>query len=1538
MPEQVLRLFVSSPGDVLPERQRVDLVVERLNSEFEGLVRIETVRWETSYYSAHDTFQKQIPEAANCDVVVAIFRTRLGSKLPSTFPTQPSGEPYPSGTAYEVLSAMEWRKAGKDLPDVYVFRYPKAPSVELDAPNREEIAQQWGQLKGFFDTWFLNQSGEFLAAFQDYSSTDDFAKKVEDCLRQWLARRGFLAQGPVWDRILHGSPFPGLSAFDADRGTVFFGRDLAITQAIERLRLTGADQAEGLPARASFLLIIGASGSGKSSLLRAGLLPRLTLPGTIPEIDLWRTAIVMPGPDLFLALAEALLAEAALGPELRQSAFADKALLAKQLAGDPELAMAPLREALRKAAERRRDDAHFDEVRPARIALGIDQAERIFTESGVAAATAFAALMAALVHGDLAYVIFAMRSDTYAKFQGFEALVALREAGATLDLVPPNAAELEEIVTGPVEACHPPLTFEQADGRSLAALLVADTKGGDALPLLQMTLSRLYAAEEIRGDGVLRLADYRGMDAAVTETANEALESLGAEERAALPALIAGLVADVTVDPATREQAPIITALDRRQFEAGRPARTALVETFVAKRLLTTDGDGALERLRPVHEALLRIWPQAVAIIAEAGNLFRVRRTLQPIVRDWEAAAGDDKARHLDISPALLSGAQLLVTRFSTDLPLDMRNFVAASAIAAEARLAQEREAQERRLHDAEALAAANRRVAVGASAGLAVALVLVGVAVWQWRVAQSQRDLAQKTITVATDAANGLVFDMADKFRNVFGVPAATVKDILGRASQLQEQLIGVGGANTELHLSQSFALMKTSETLLDLGDTKTAYANASEALEIAADLLAQQPENVAFRRTLGLANETMGNVLVKQGNTPEAMKAYQTALGIRQALAKDGNKPVRRALATSYGSVGDMQFKQGKLAEAMASYQASLKIREELAQGKPGDDTVRAQAQSDLANSDRKVGDILSAQGSLSEAMKSYRAGLAIREGLAKADPDNPSLQNELAHAYSSVGDMLVKQGNLPDAMKAYQPELAIVDRLAKSDPGHASWQSDLSNADVKVGEVLAAEENLPEAMKYYQASLAIRDRLVKSDPDNALWEHNIAVSLERVGDVQAAQGNLSEAMASYRSSQTIRGRLVKSDPSNTVWQHDLAVSLASVGDVQIEQEDLSTAMQSYQAGKAIIGSLTAANPGNASWLRDLSNVEIRIGDIQFDQGALVDALRSYQDGLAINDRLTKADPSNEVWLHALSSSYDRVGNVLVKQGNIEEALKASMAGLAIAEQLAKNGTGNSGWQTDTADSYIRIGDAPDLSNDVDDNGVSNHGGAGIGNRLVGTNASNADWQSHLAASHSRVGQVQFAKGDLTDAMNSYQASLTIADAQAKADPGNARSQYNLSVAHEFIGEVLAAQGKPADAMKEYQTSLTIRDALAKADPSNAGWQDSLSAAYENIGDMLMKEGKLPDAVKAYQATLPIREALAKQDPANIAWKHDLSASYASLADVYRKAGKPADAHAALTAGHAIVAPLAAQHPESPSWKADLAWFDTQIAEVGK
>ena len=76
---------------------------------------------------------------------------------------------------------------------------------------------------------------------------------------------------------------------------------------------------------------------------------------------------------------------------------------------------------------------------------------------------------------------------------------------------------------------------------------MADAHGGDALPLLQMTLQRLFDAEAQRGDGVLRFADYPGMDGAVARTAEEAVAGLDARALAALPALITASLRDVTI-------------------------------------------------------------------------------------------------------------------------------------------------------------------------------------------------------------------------------------------------------------------------------------------------------------------------------------------------------------------------------------------------------------------------------------------------------------------------------------------------------------------------------------------------------------------------------------------------------------------------------------------------------------------------------------------------------------------------------------------------------------------------------------------------------------------------------------------------------------------------------------------------------------------------------------------------------------------------------------------------------------------------------
>src|SRR5262249_56758402 len=112
------------------------------------------------------------------------------------FTARPDGTPYPSGTAYEVLTAIEKRQRGAELPDVYVFRYPDPPSITLDDEAAERSTrEQWERLKAFFARWFLTPQGHFKAAFQTFASTEDFEAQFDRLMREWLAQK--VARGRV---------------------------------------------------------------------------------------------------------------------------------------------------------------------------------------------------------------------------------------------------------------------------------------------------------------------------------------------------------------------------------------------------------------------------------------------------------------------------------------------------------------------------------------------------------------------------------------------------------------------------------------------------------------------------------------------------------------------------------------------------------------------------------------------------------------------------------------------------------------------------------------------------------------------------------------------------------------------------------------------------------------------------------------------------------------------------------------------------------------------------------------------------------------------------------------------------------------------------------------------------------------------------------------------------------------------------------------------------------------------------------------------
>ena len=225
----------------------------------------------------------------------------------------PDGGIPASGTEYEIAWAAEHASRNHGLPVLKVYRSKQKPAVSLEPRlEREARVPEPESGRDFLAEWEDKRKG--ATDFNRYKTLEEFEEQFRSHFRDFVADQIKQDTGPKPPerrvRRWKTSPFRGLNVFDFEHAPIFFGRTKAIGEVLEAL-----DQQRKV--WRAFVLIVGASGSGKSSLVRAGVLPQLIQPGTIEGIGLWRRAVTRPGGggsggDCFDALANALLDSAAL--------------------------------------------------------------------------------------------------------------------------------------------------------------------------------------------------------------------------------------------------------------------------------------------------------------------------------------------------------------------------------------------------------------------------------------------------------------------------------------------------------------------------------------------------------------------------------------------------------------------------------------------------------------------------------------------------------------------------------------------------------------------------------------------------------------------------------------------------------------------------------------------------------------------------------------------------------------------------------------------------------------------------------------------------------------------------------------------------------------------------------------------------------------------------------------------------------------------------------------------------------------------------
>ncbi len=485
------------------------------------------------------------------------------------------------------------------------------------------------------------------------------------------------------------SPYKGLDVFDEGDAEMFFGREKLVEALVARVKDSRT------------LFVTGPSGSGKSSLLRAGLIHALRQ-GAIKELqsESWLYATMKPGRDPIDALASAFsrLKDPGLGRYFRE--HGEQASVLQECA-----------------------DSVLSERKDQRLVLFIDQFEETFTQLGRDTAESFIQLLdrAATVENGRVILLFAMRSDFVSNCAAFPQLNVLLNR----QFIQIGAMQPEELVSA---IAQPALRVGLRIDPDLIAQIINDMRGEPgALPLMQFALKDLFDSQQIKAGLIaLTLNDYLqhgGIRKALERHADASFNQLAEHEQKLAQSIFTGLIEIGRGTQDTRR-----TALLDELIPAG--AKAQEVEVILRKladaRLITTDEVAGKDTVTISHEKLIDAWPWLRKLVDENRDVIALQNEIAEDAKEWQEHARD--ASYL-YSGARLALAQEKMTAQKVVVSGLAKEFVEEAIALRES----ERKAKE----------ALRRRTLVGLATGVIIALLLAAFAIFQMIQSREQSKVA---------------------------------------------------------------------------------------------------------------------------------------------------------------------------------------------------------------------------------------------------------------------------------------------------------------------------------------------------------------------------------------------------------------------------------------------------------------------------------------------------------------------------------------------------------------------------------------------------------------------------------------------------------------------------------------------------------------------------------------------------------------------------------------------------------------------------
>ncbi|MEL0640591.1 winged helix-turn-helix domain-containing protein [Pseudoalteromonas aliena] len=840
-------------------------------------------------------------------------------------------------------------------------------------------------------------------------------KASEPAYIETIRKRGYRIiaklEFPLADDILTtentwqgGSPFLGLSAYNPSDTHLFFGRNRSISTLLETI--SGQVNCER-----AFCLILGPSGTGKSSLVNAGILPKLLDERGYNGIGVLSYCQLdfadVHKNRLFLDLASALLDWDINNQPVFEGLSAQ--VLAQQLEHSIDDVINTIKSVLSKTST---------QLNKPQLFLFIDRLEVLLSSPLFSNETRshFLSIIERLATSKAVIVFSACRNDFYPLVVEQPSLMAGKANGAHYDLTPPNRHELQQIIRLPAITANLTFSNDPLTKTPLDEILCTDTANNpDALPMLQYTLQELYLQRSDNNE--LLHSVYKklgGIEGAIGKKAEDIFIGLSNEQQQQLKSVLSHLI---TLNP----DGKTITSRAARWKALTNASQKELVQAMVDSRLFVSHLQNGEACFSLAHEALLRQWPRAKQWISDHKDALAIKSRLQHQAQNW---IDEGKSSAYLLAPGKpLQEAQLLLNDKLFKLDDNEYALIKSSVKKTKTKIRV-------------------KRVTVALLCLLTFTASLMSFTSFK------AQQLAQQKRQEAESLLGFMVGDFADKLRSVKRMDlldGISNKALEYFTNQVEEPSPLFNFSSQQAEFKSRFQYAQTLEAMGEVAYSRgktdeafTAFENARIRLEA---LLKIQPNNLELLTLAGANAFWLGQLHYDESDyaaTEPLFKKYHSYSETMYSLAPNDFNSIME-LSYSHNSLGSLYTEKFDYTAAKQRFTKSLALKNKALELKPNNKNLlrdKADTISWLAKTEGNL-------GNFNVAMNMLENAVSVVKEMANHYPDDASLFYMSANIHMQQSYLL---SYLPDKKMAYlKARFAneIINEALKQDPENNEFQ---------------------------------------------------------------------------------------------------------------------------------------------------------------------------------------------------------------------------------------------------------------------------------------------------------------------------------------------------------------------------------------------------------------------------------------------------------------------------------------------------------------